>query len=52
MDTQESILPPFSNISEQYPKDEKMKDEKDESCCINSMECCLPCALFCFLLEK
>jgi len=63
----ESILPPFTQLSDQTynkPEEQKMKEEKAkksccESCCETfcdcfgkTMECCLPCALCCFLLER
>ncbi len=59
----ESIFPPFTQLSDQTynkPEEQKMKEEKEQkSCCETfcdcfgkTMECCLPCALCCFLLDR
>ena len=63
----EPILPVFSYISDQpinHPKEQKMTEMTEKKTCFDSccetfcycfgktMECCLPCALLCFLLER
>jgi hypothetical protein len=63
----EPILPVFSHISDQpinKHKEQEMTEMTEkktwlDSCCETfcdcfgkSMECCLPCALCCFLLER
>lgn len=62
MDTQEAILPPFSNMSdyttEKKPDDQKMNNEKNtcsdccSDCCSSVMDMCLPLAILCMLLDK
>jgi len=65
MDTQETLLPPFTPVSDSSPppNTEEMQEKEDKPCCEkclegfcncfgHTMECCFPCAVLCCLLGQ